>query len=129
MTRAVAHALVVPMPVDRLRTWCGADPAEVADDAVATEPRAVTCDGCIDAMKHATEQLRAWTPKLRTPGPRTIDVEAVAIMLPGVSRSDDALEVLAHARERIREGDRSARRVKVLEERLSRIEAITRGRA
>lgn len=109
----------------RITTWCDtADP----DTTISTDPDAVDCELCIAEMHATLEQLRQATPRLRHPGPRLVPVERLAELLPELGPDDDGLAVVAAIRERLREGERSARRVRVLEDREASVIEILTGR-
>lgn len=61
MTGRVTHVLILPLPNDRLHTWCGLGGGELTNTYVTTSPEAVTCTACVAAMRVAKRQLDAWT--------------------------------------------------------------------
>ena len=61
------HRLITPWPIggaSGLHTWCGRSAKEVASDRVATDPSAVTCARCTEAMRSALAQLSVDVPRL-----------------------------------------------------------------
>lgn len=61
------HRLITPWPIggaSGLHTWCGRSAKEVASDRFATDPSAVTCARCTEAMRAALEQLSVDVPRL-----------------------------------------------------------------
>jgi len=61
------HALIIPQPINALRTWCGigySDPR--ADDSYfAFSPDAVTCEPCKRNMRDGLKNLLEWVPQLK----------------------------------------------------------------
>lgn len=65
----LTHALIIPMTVSRLLSWCGKPLRSIRADHVATAAEAVTCAGCIEAMRHAQTILAVWVPRLPSEAP------------------------------------------------------------
>lgn len=62
----VTHALIVPMSVSSLVTWCGRRVSYEydGDDYIAVEPQQVTCQKCKSVMRSTKKQLDLWVPAL-----------------------------------------------------------------
>lgn len=66
----ITHAMIIPMPVSNLMTWCGQRCADAGpEDFVASAPEAVTCERCMRAMRDAQKNLAEWIPKLSVKEP------------------------------------------------------------